>query len=214
MTRDEVIKIQMVIQAAYPNYNPPDKTITADTWLVLLNDFTYEQVLAAVHAFIRTDKKGFAPSIGEVIDKLQLLFGEKEVNAVAAWTMVLKAIKNSTYHADEEYEKLPRIIQRVIGGPQRLTELATMENLNTSVESSNFMRDYRDALEADREIQKLPPELKMLTNKACDKLEAVNSVKRISVSEERERATKEARPMPESARVKLERIMRNDNSIK
>lgn len=214
MTRDEVIKIQMVIQAAYPNYNPPDKTITADTWLVLLNDFTYEQVLAAVHAFIRTDKKGFAPSIGEVIDKLQLLFGEKEINAVAAWTMVLKAIKNSTYHADEEYEKLPRIIQRVIGGPQRLTELATMENLNTSVESSNFMRDYRDALEADREIQKLPPELKMLTNKACDKLEAVNSVKRISVSEERERATKEARPMPESARVKLERIMRNDNSIK
>ena len=214
MTRDEVIKIQMVIQAAYPNYNPPDKTITADTWLVLLNDFTYEQVLAAVHAFIRTDKKGFAPSIGEVIDKLQLLFGEKEINAVAAWTMVLKAIKNSTYHADEEYEKLPRIIQRVIGGPQRLTELATMENLNTSVESSNFMRDYRAALEADREIQKLPPELKMLTNKACDKLEAVNSVKRISVSEERERATKEARPMPESARVKLERIMRNDNSIK
>lgn len=214
MTRDEVIKIQMVIQAAYPNYNPPDKTITADTWLVLLNDFTYEQVLAAVHAFIRTDKKGFAPSIGEVIDKLQLLFGEKEINAVAAWTMVLKAIKNSTYHADEEYEKLPRIIQRVIGGPQRLTELATMENLNTSVESSNFMRDYRAALEADREIQKLPPELKMLTNKACVKLEAVNSVKRISVSEERERATKEARPMPESARVKLERIMRNDNSIK
>ena len=214
MTRDEVIRIQMVIQAAYPNYNPPDKTITADTWLVLLNDFTYEQVLAAVHAFIRTDKKGFAPSIGEVIDKLQLLFGEKEINAVAAWTMVLKAIKNSTYHADEEYEKLPRIIQRVIGGPQRLTELATMENLNTSVESSNFMRDYRAALETDREIQKLPPELKMLTNKACDKLEAVNSVKRISVSEERERATKEARPMPESARAKLERIMRNDNSIK
>lgn len=214
MTRDEVIKIQMVIQAAYPNYNPPDKTITADTWLVLLNDFTYEQVLAAVHAFIRTDKKGFAPSIGEVIDKLQLLFGEKEINAVAAWTMVLKAIKNSTYHADEEYEKLPRIIQRVIGGPQRLTELATMENLNTSVESSNFMRDYRAALETDQEIRKLPPELKMLTNKVCDKLEAVNSVKRISVSEERERATKEARPMPESARVKLERIMRNDNSIK
>ena len=214
MTRDEVIRIQMVIQAAYPNYNPPDKTITADTWLVLLNDFTYEQVLAAVHAFIRTDKKGFAPSIGEVIDKLQLLFGEKEVNAVAAWTMVLKAIKNSTYHADEEYEKLPRIIQRVIGGPRRLTELATMENLNTSVESSNFMRDYRAALATDREIQKLPPELKMLTNKVCDKLGFGNSVKRISVSEEREKAAKEARPMPESARVKLERIMRNDNSIK
>lgn len=210
MTRDEVIKIQMVIQAAYPNYNPPDKTITANTWLALLEDFTYDQVLAAVHAFIRTEKKGFAPSIGEIMDKLQLLFGEEETSAGAAWTMVLKAIKNSTYHADEEYEKLPRIIQKVIGGPQRLTELATMENLNTSVESSNFMRDYRVALETDREIRKLPPELKMLTNKACDKLEAVNSVKRISVSEERERATKEARPMPESARVKLERIMRND----
>lgn len=207
MTRDEVIRIQMVIQAAYPNYNPPDKTITADTWLVLLNDFTYEQVLAAVHAFIRTDKKGFAPSIGEVIDKLQLLSGEKEVNAVAAWTMVLKAIKNSTYHADEEYEKLPRIIQRVIGGPQRLTELATMENLNTSVESSNFMRDYRAALETDREIRKLPPELKMLTNKACDKLKSGNSVKRISVSEEREKAVKEARPMPDSARKKLNKIL-------
>lgn len=210
MTRDDVIRIQMVVQAAYPNYNPPDKTITIDTWLALLNDFTYEQVLSAVYAFIRTDKKGFAPNIGAIVDKLHLLFGEEEVSAEAAWDMVLRAIKNSTYHADEEYAKLPRIIQRIIGSPQRLTELAMTENLNTSVESSNFMRDYRAAIETEKEIKKLPPALRKLTNRASAQLGDNRMVKSISVSDERENALRQARPMPDSAREKLNRILNGE----
>ena len=32
MTREETIKALMTIQAAYPNYKPPDKTVTVNTW--------------------------------------------------------------------------------------------------------------------------------------------------------------------------------------
>lgn len=214
MTRDEVKDIQMIIQAAYPNYNPPDKAITINTWLELLGDYTYEQVLAAVYAFIRTDRKGFAPSIGEIMEKLQLLFGERELNEEEAWAMVLKALRNSGYHAEEEYGKLPRPIQIAIASPKRLEELALMQNMNVTVESSNFKRVYRTVIETERDIQKLPQNLQRLANKNRDRLENPKLIKAISASEEREQAIKQARPMPETARMKLERIMRNDNSIK
>ena len=47
MTRDEVINILMVIQAAYPNYKPQDKTVAVNTWYMMLKDYEKEVVEAA-----------------------------------------------------------------------------------------------------------------------------------------------------------------------
>ena len=124
MTRDESKKLLMVIQAAYPNFKPENKSVTVDTWWIMLSDYTYGQVESAIKAFIRTDTKGYAPSIGQIIEKLQLLFGDTEINEMAAWGMVLKAIRNSSYHAEEEFAKLPPVIQRTIGDPNQLREWA------------------------------------------------------------------------------------------
>ena len=48
MTRDETIEILMVVQAAYPNYKPHDKTVTVNLWYEMLLDYSYQQVGAAV----------------------------------------------------------------------------------------------------------------------------------------------------------------------
>ena len=63
----------MMVQAAFPNYKPPDKTVAVNTWFLMLSDYPYQQVQMALKAYIATDTSGFAPSIGQIIDKMQMI---------------------------------------------------------------------------------------------------------------------------------------------
>ena len=99
MTRDETINILMSIQAAYPSFRVPDKTVAVNTWYSLLRDYEYSQVSAALKKYIQTNKSSFAPSIGQIIDEISDIYSENEENEMEAWILVQKAIRNSTYHA-------------------------------------------------------------------------------------------------------------------
>lgn len=159
MTRDETIKILMIIQAAYPNYKPPDKTVAVNVWSEMLSDIPYEQVSIAVKAYIQTDTSGFAPSIGNIREKVQFIFSEEDdLNESAAWAIVWRAICNSGYHAEEEYNKLPSIVQRAVGSPRQLREWGLMENIDGKsivVLQSNFQRVFRIEKEREKERKKL-----------------------------------------------------------
>lgn len=159
MTRDETIKILMIIQAAYPNYKPPDKTVAVNVWSEMLSDIPYEQVSVAVKAYIQTDTSGFAPSIGNIREKVQFIFSEEDdLNENAAWAIVWRAICNSGYHAEEEYNKLPPAVQRAVGSPRQLREWGLMENIDGKsivVLQSNFQRVFRIEKEREKERKKL-----------------------------------------------------------
>lgn len=147
MTRDEAIKTQMIIQAAFPNYKPPDKTVAVNLWALMFENEPYEVVEKAIYDYIN-QCNAFAPSIGQI---KQIIYTDK--NALSegeAWALVLKAMQRSGYYADEEFEKLPETIQKAVGSPSALKEIALDENANMSVESSNFCRRYRQILERDR----------------------------------------------------------------
>lgn len=165
MTREETIKILMTVQAAFPNYKPPDKTVTVNLWCRMLQDYTYQQVEAAVDAYIRTDKSGFAPCIGDIIDKIQMIFeSTNQLNEMAAWDVVWNAIKNSgdNERAEKNFEVLPPIIQKTVRSPGQLREWALTQNMNVEVVSSNFMRAYRTEVAREKELKKLSPDLRRL----------------------------------------------------
>lgn len=207
MTRDETIKILMVVQAAYPNYNPQDKTITVNLWSEMLEEFSYQQVVAALKSYIRTDKSGFAPSIGDVVDKVQAIFGEESENDAEAWGLVWKAIKSSGdfERAKHNFENLPETIQRSVGSPGQLREWALTQNLNIEVVSSNFRRTYRTELQRKQEIQKLSPDvLKLINSSNSSQIE--KSDKAPSISEERNKAVERTTEMPDRARKRLNEI--------
>lgn len=201
MTRDETIKILMVVQAAYPNYNPQDKTITANLWSEMLEEFSYQQVNAALKAYIRTDKSGFAPSIGDVVDKVQTIFGAESENDAEAWNLVWKAIKSSGEfeRAKRNFENLPEIIQKSIGSPGQLMEWALTQNLNIEVVSSNFKRTYRTELQRKQEIQKLSPDVLKLMN-SLNNPQIEEKAEAPSISEERSKAIEKATRMPDRAK--------------
>jgi hypothetical protein len=82
MTRDSVIQMLMIIQASYPNYKPPDKTVTVNMWHEMLQEYDEASAMTALKEFIKTDTSGFAPSIGQIIAKIDLVRKRNEINSL------------------------------------------------------------------------------------------------------------------------------------
>lgn len=211
MTHTETKKILAVIMVSYPNYKPLDIELTVTTWKDMLSAYSYEQVNMALKAYIQTDTSGFPPAIGQIIEKLQLFNKSDELNEFAAWQMVLKAMRNSIYHSEEEFAKLPSAVQKAVVSPGQLREWAMAEDIDgtwMNVTQSNFMRTYRVEAAKEKEMQKLSPDLLKLVQYTSDRLaDPVHKRKELSVSAERERAEQRAVPMPERLKTAYGKLM-------
>ena len=172
MTRDETKNILLYVQAYYPNFNVPDKTITVNAWYRVLKEYDYAHVQAGLDSYVRMDTSGFAPTVGEIIENIHSIFGSNDLNELEAWDLVWKAVCNSAYHAEEEFKKLPPLIQKALGSSNQLRNWAIMENIDgkaKTVLQSNFQRTFR--LEQEREQAKN----KLVLNRAKSIESSVNS---------------------------------------
>lgn len=166
MTRDQVGKLLMTIQAYYPNYNPPDKEITLNAWYIMLAEYPEELVLQALRACIATNTSGFAPDVGQIMSKIQTISQPQELDGMAAWGLVSKALRNGTYGAVEEFNKLPSLVKQAVGMPDNLKNWATSDyqTIETVIQS-NFLRTYETVVKRANEINRMPDNIKSLIEK-------------------------------------------------
>ncbi len=162
MTREETQKLLAMMQATYPNYDPPSKTATINVWFAALYDCDWKIIQTAFIAYVRENTSGFAPSPGQIIEKVQLLTKAEDLNEMEAWALVSRAIRNSTYNSQREYEKLPETVQKAVGSPNQLYAWATDTEYNESVVSSHFLRCYRTMVEREKAISKMPENIRKL----------------------------------------------------
>jgi hypothetical protein len=163
MQREDVIKVLMMIQAAYPNYRPQDKTIAVNTWYMMLKDYECQVVEAALKMYIATDTSGFAPAIGQIIDKIKSVTSPNELNGMEAWSLVSNALRNGYYGAEQEFEKLPFTVQKAVGSPDNLRNWAQSDSKSIeTVIQSNFMRTYETELKRQNEELKIPEDVRQL----------------------------------------------------
>ena len=174
MTRDEVKEIIMIMTYTYPNYKPADITATVDTWTAILSSYQFEHIRAALHSYILSDTKGFAPTPGQLIDKIPIK--SFDMTEMEAWGMVNKALSNSSYHAKEEFDKLPLVVQKTLGRFEVLQEWAGMDiDTVQSVIQSNFIRNYRTVLQREKERNKLPTRLREILEAAGAKMTEIGT---------------------------------------
>ena len=77
-----------------------------------------------------------------------------------AWALVSRAIQNGQNGAEEEFAKLPEIVQKAVGSPSLLRSWATTDERSIeNVVQSNFMRTYRAELSRKREVQTMPKDV-------------------------------------------------------
>ena len=163
MTETEVRKLLAMTQAVYPNYNPPSKEAAVNAWLMCLSEYDNNVVMAAFKAYITTDTSGFAPSIGQLRDKLHAIQNPQELNEMEAWSLVSKALRNGYYGAVEEFNNLPPLVQKAVGSPDNLRNWSqTDTNSIENVVQSNFMRSYRLVVNRENEIKKMPADVRTL----------------------------------------------------
>lgn len=166
MTREQIQDFLAMIQSAYPNFNPPNKTTAVNAWKLALEDYEKNTVHMAFKLYMQTNTSGFAPVPGQIIEKIYTMTSQQEPNEMEAWSLVSKAIRNSGYNSVEEFAKLPPLVQKAAGLPSQLRAWALDENYNEEVASSNFIKCYRNELAKQRELQKMPQSVRNLIEKA------------------------------------------------
>lgn len=158
MTLQDTSKIMDILKANYQNWNADRNTLIL--WSQMFADDPVKEVAAAVKAFIAQDTKGFAPVIGQ-IKQLMLKVKSDDMGEGEAWMLIRKAISNGIYGSCEEFEKLPEILQRVVGSPDQLEQWAMLtEGLDTVVQS-NVKRAYRQELEREQFNRALPTDVRL-----------------------------------------------------
>ena len=166
MTREETVKIIRIMVDSYPNYKPNNISETVDVWNMMLSDYEYNLVAMSLKAYILSDTSGFAPSIGQLVAKMQTITKPQELSEMEAWSLVSKAIRNSCYNSVEEFANLPPLVQRAVGTPDNLRNWAVSDYQTIeSVIQSNFLRTYRTVVKRENEINCMPNEIKALIDK-------------------------------------------------
>lgn len=167
MTREETIKVLAVLKAAYPAFyrgmKADELNGIVNLWASQFEGDDYKTVGAAVQAHIATDTKGYPPHIGAIKEAIRKITQPDEMSEMEAWGYVASALRNSGYNSVAEFDKLPPVVQRIVGSPSQLREWAMMDSDTVqSVVQSNFMRSYRVRAQSEREYLALPESVREL----------------------------------------------------
>lgn len=161
MTRNDTLTILSVLKAAYPAFyksmNRLDADATIDLWATMFEDDPVAVVAAAVKTLIAADTKGYPPNIGSVKEQIRKLTVPETMTEAEAWGAISKAVRNSLYSSQREFEKLPDGLKSLVGSPAQLREWAAVDvdTLQTVI-ASNFQRSYRAKIAAERETAVIP----------------------------------------------------------
>ena len=198
---------------AIKTYFPRDNVLPTENamrlWYSELKDIPYQLAHTALRKYVSTNK--FAPTIADIREQVAELNGrdEEEINETAAWYLVLKAIRRSTYYSEEEFAKLPATVQRAVASPKQLREWATLEDVDgktLTVIQSNFQRTFRAEQQRERERNKLSPDVIRLM-RPLNNPQIEDKTKELSVSEQRMIAERNAKPAPDNMHERVSKIL-------
>lgn len=156
MTIKDARKLIAVFMVTYPNYKPIDTELAAATWADAMSEYTYEQVSVALKMYLKTSTSGFAPTPGQLIEKIQVVTQPELLSETKAWAIVRSSLSRCGYYSVEEFEKFPPIIQKAVGSPSQLRVWALDQDYNEGVVSAQFGRVYRALAEKQKDFDKMP----------------------------------------------------------
>lgn len=172
MTREEVKVILGILKTAYPAFYKDLKREEAlrviDLWASVFSGDSAKVVTEAVKALICTLK--YPPTIADVKEKIRDIMQPDKMTEMEAWGLVKSAI--SYYNAQENFNRLPPMIQKIVGSPNQLREWAMMESeIVNSVVQSNFMRSFAAKQKQFETYHALPESTKAMIAGLSEKFE-------------------------------------------
>lgn len=181
-------------------------------WSMVLGEYSYETAAMGLRTFMASESKGFPPSPGQVVECIRKASKrpQDDILAAEAWEMVWKAIGDVRWDKPEEqYDKLPKKVQKIIGSPAALVEMAKMNTNDVLIgEKARFVHQYDAYTERENDYAKIPHEIRA-------KLEMKTRTEVIGVKEEKTVVEKPAvKQEPRGPRVMSEENARKFEELK
>lgn len=132
MTQQETAQVLTLLRAAYPAFyrktTAQEAEIAVRLWAEMFAEDDYSIVQYALKQLI-ADHSGYPPDIAALKTKI------KEVIKAATgapthedlWQLLKSAAENSGYCYEEEFAKLPPVLQRFLGSPHALHDLGFID---------------------------------------------------------------------------------------
>lgn len=181
MDRAQTSLILAILKSAYPHafkdMTSDDAKIMRNLWEQMFADDPYEEVNNAVRALIATRTEGYTPTIGEVKEQIRRRRDICNIDESTAWMLVSKACRNGLYGSRQEFDKLPEEVKQIVGSPEQLKQWAAMDaEVVESVVASNFKKAFRVQAERNKEIAKLPQNMREAIGAITNNMKLINGV--------------------------------------
>lgn len=154
MEKPEFLILVKTMKAVYPAMFQERETV--DIWYTLLKDLDYQDAAAGLGKHLAISP--YPPTVADIRNNT---VPDVELNGEQAWALVFRAIERASYYSEEEFAKLPELVQKAVGNPANLRELALMptDTVN-SVEKSHFLRTYEVEKKRQKELAAMPKEIR------------------------------------------------------
>jgi len=175
MEKADVQKLLTLIQAEYPHsfakMDDRQMALKLELWSKEFQNDDPMLVFSAARTLMGTARE-YAPNCGQIREKMRELVEVKTLDEQQAWALVSKACSNGFYGYKKEFAKLPPEVQRAVGRPEQLREWAVMDvDTVQSVVASNFMRSYRAGIAREKEMARIPDDVKAVLGQIAGKLQ-------------------------------------------
>lgn len=209
MTREQFKVLVKAMKAVYTNPGFIPDQDAFDVWYSMLKDLDYAIASYAVQMHLQTEES--PPTVAGIRKQFAKLKADEanDLNETAAWSLVLKAIRRSTYYSEEEFAKLPATVQRAVASPKQLREWATLEDVDgktLTVIQSNFQRTFRVEQQRERERNKLSPDVLKLM-RPLNNPQIEDNPNELSIEDQRLNAEKQATPAPENFKSRVSSML-------
>ena len=166
MTREETAVVLRILKVSYPpfysKFSKDDMVAVLDLWSEMFADEDIRVVKVALYKLIETHK-GYPPDIAALKEKIRELVvaSTGEPTDEELWQMLRRAVSNGYYGAREEFDRLPRVVQRYLGSSSALRDLAVIDEktLNT-VTKGQFLKQIVSLRERQEFADSLPEGVK------------------------------------------------------
>lgn len=212
MTREQFKVLVKAMKAVYTNPGFIPDQDAFDVWYSMLKDLDYAIASRAVQMHLQTEES--PPTVAGIRKQSAKLKADEadDLNETAAWSLVLKAIRRSTYYSEEEFAKLPATVQRAVASPKQLREWATLEDVDgktLTVIQSNFQRTFRVEQKREREWNKLSPDVLRLM-RPLNNPQIEDKPTELSIEDQRLNAESNAAPAPDDFRSRVSSMLEKE----
>lgn len=212
MNREQVLQMLSILKAAYPHsfqkLGKRDADALVALWERQFSEEDPQAVSDAIDSLIATRTVGYSPTIGEIKEQIHQLRNQDQLSEVDAWALFERACRNGLHHAQEEFDRLPPVVQRATGGPEQIKACAGMDSKTVnSVIASNFRKSYAAAQEREKHDAMLPANVREMLSDVSERLSIEPPKAPALMPAKLEPITRAAQP-PQAERPKREPVYR------